>query len=100
MKTKLSYHWLIGAFISLFFALQSYSLAHATANANAPHEHDGVACAVTVISSEQTVIIPSAPDTPTTVSDTLETFFDAFISACYVTSQSRAPPPRGPPTSI
>ncbi|MEP3891216.1 MAG: hypothetical protein ABJN69_12210 [Hellea sp.] len=100
MKSRFPYHWLVGAFISLFFALQSYSLSHASAYGDAPHEHDGIACSVTVISSDHTVIIPAAPITPTIVSDAPETFYVAFTSARYVSSQSRAPPPRGPPTSI
>lgn len=99
VKNLFSYRWLIGAFIALFFALQSYSLAHASTYGDAPHEHDGVACSVTVIADEHVTIAPSLPAAPLIISDTPETAYPDFTSASFITPQGRAPPPRGPPSS-
>ena len=100
MKTNVSYRWLVGVFIALFFALQSFSLAHATEHLDAPHEHDGIACAVTVLADDQTVLLPPPAIVQSLISNALETVYPDFISAAYVKPQSRAPPSRGPPASI
>lgn len=90
----------MGAFIALFFALQSYSLSHATAHGGEPHEHDGIACAVTVIADDHAVIIPSPPIFDTIDIDLSKTVYPDFTSALYIRPQGRAPPPRGPPSDI
>jgi len=95
-----SYRWLIGAFIALFFALQSYSVSHASTYGDVPHEHDGIACAVTVIADDQGVITPITPVFDTIITDVSEIVYPDFISAPYITPQGRAPPPRGPPAAI
>lgn len=100
MKSHVSYRWLIGAFIALFFSLQSYSVSHASTYGEAPHEHDGIACAVTVLADDQAVILPTVPVFDVVISDTPETIFPTFTSEPYLTPQGRAPPPRGPPNSI
>jgi len=90
----------MGAFIALFFALQSYGAAHASSYGEAPHEHDGVACSVTVISDDHIAITPSLPAASLIISNAPDTAYPDFISAPYITPQGRAPPPRGPPSSI
>ena len=90
----------MGAFIALFFALQSYGAAHASAYGDAPHEHDGVACSVTVISDDHVVVAPTLPAATLIISDAPEAVYPDFTSALYIRPQGRAPPPRGPPTSI
>lgn len=90
----------MGAFVALFFALQSYSVAHASAYGDAPHDHDGVACSVTVMSDDQVFVAPALPVTALIISDTTETVYPNFTSVLYITPQGRAPPPRGPPSSI
>jgi len=95
-----SYRWLIGTFIALFFALQSYSVSHASTYGDAPHEHDGIACAVTVLADDQAGIMPTPPVFYTLISDVTETIYPDFTSALYIRPQTRAPPPRGPPASI
>lgn len=100
MKNKFSYRWLIGAFIALFFALQSYSLSHAVSYGDAPHEHDGIACAVTVLADDQLAVLPVAPVFEAVKSEISETAYPDFTSAAYLKPQGRAPPPRGPPSSI
>lgn len=100
VKNVFSYRWVVGAFIALFFAMQSYSVSHASTYGDAPHEHDGVACAVTVMSDDQLAIIP-APIVgniiPTGIS---ETPYPDFATILYLIPQGRAPPPRGPPASV
>ncbi|MDA8708062.1 hypothetical protein N9M10_01685 [Hellea sp.] len=100
MKKLFSYRWLVGAFIALFFAMQSYGAAHASAYGDSPHDHDGVACSVTVVSNDHIAIAPPPPVTPLITSDSVETVYPDFTSVTYLRPQGRAPPPRGPPTSI
>ena len=100
VKLNSSYRWLMGAFIALFFALQSYSLSHASTYGDAPHEHDGIACSVTVLADDQMVIIPTAPIFDSIEAELSETVYPDFTSALYLKPQGRAPPPRGPPNAI
>ncbi|WP_026941718.1 hypothetical protein [Hellea balneolensis] len=100
MNKLFSYRWVVGAIIALFFALQSYSISHASTHGDAPHEHDGVACAVTVLSDDQTVIQPEKSLAAPLITETRSSDYPDFTSAPYVTPQGRAPPPRGPPASI
>ena len=100
MKLGTSYRWLLGAFIALFFALQSYSIAHASSYGDAPHEHDGIACSVTVLADDHVVALPTVLIFETLIANTAETVYPDFTSAAYITPQSRAPPPRAPPASI
>jgi len=95
---KSAYRWFISLILGIIFISQSYSLAHATRYNDAGHEHNGVACEITLASAEDVVIIP-APTTAPTVplyADSLP--HTVFISASYITPQGRAPPPRSPPT--
>ena len=100
MKFKRSYHWLIGAFIALFFALQSYGVAHASEHSDAPHDHDGVTCSIIVIATDDVVILPPLPVYEPIITQTRDFYSFSFISAPYTTPQNRAPPPRAPPISI
>lgn len=100
MRKAIRYPWLIGAFLALFFSLQSLSIAHAAEHGHEPHDHDGVACVVMVLAEDETALL----STPL-VFETIETEFSQPIfaqikSALYVAPQSRAPPPRAPPSSI
>jgi hypothetical protein len=100
VKKIFSYRWLVSAFIALFFALQSYSISHASNYSDAPHEHDGIACSVTVLADDQMVIMPTAPILGSIEVELSETVYPDFTSALYIRPQGRAPPPRGPPASI
>ena len=99
MNKAFSYRWLLGAFVALFFALQSYSISHASTYGDAPHEHDGIACAVTVISDDLAAITIDAPVIERAISNISEPVYPDFTSTLYITPQGRAPPPRGPPAS-
>ena len=100
MGKSLAYRWLVGALVALFFTLQSYSLSHASSYGDAPHEHDGVACSVTVLADDHVVVLPTVPVFKTVISDVTETAYPDFTSALYIRPQGRAPPPRGPPSAI
>lgn len=97
---KVSYRWLIGAFAALFIFLQSYSVAHAASYGDAPHDHDGIACAVTVLGDDESVILPVPPVFDTLTVEATETIYPEFSSTVYIRPQTRAPPPRGPPPAI
>ena len=78
-----SYRWLVGTFIVLFIALQSFSLSHATSFGEAPHDHDGIACELTVITSDEDLTLPV--DTP---QNTVQVFsfpenYNGFIPVSY-----------------
>ena len=100
MSKSLVYRWLIGVFLTLFIGLQSYSIAHASEHGDEPHEHDGIACSVTVLADDHGVVLPTVPVFETVISDIAETAYPDFTSALYIRPQGRAPPPRGPPSSI
>jgi len=100
MSKSLAYRWLVGALIALFFGLQSFSIAHATMHGDDHHEHEGVACAVTVIADNHVIVLPPVPVFETVIADASETVYPDFTTALYITPQTRAPPPRGPPNSI
>ena len=100
MSKSLVYRWLIGVFLTLFIALQSSSLSHASTYGDAPHEHDGITCSVTVLADDHEVVLPTVPVFETVISDIAETAYPDFTSVLYIRPQGRAPPPRGPPASI
>jgi len=83
--------------LSVFFAAQSYSLAHASVYGDDPHEHDGVACVIGVLVQDDLGVLPvtepfvRAPIAPPPAPDTV------FESRAYTSPQGRAPPPRSPP---
>lgn len=87
----------IALFAVLFILGQVSAQAHVIANGGTDHSHDGVACAVALVTAEQAVLTPPivVPQplnlTPMRVdyaltTDTRPRSFDG-----------RAPPPRGPP---
>jgi len=98
VKNLFSYRWLIGAFIALFFALQSYSLSHATSFGDAPHNHDGIDCTMTVIAPEEDISLPAETVQFVIESYSYPTAFSFPVPRPYSTIRTRAPPPRAPPT--
>lgn len=95
-----SYRWLIGAFIALFFSMQSYGFSHASNYGDAPHKHDGIDCAVTVLADDQLVVMPTVKAAEVVIIITLVSDYPDFQSLGYLLPQGRAPPPRGPPNSL
>ncbi|MEP1231196.1 MAG: hypothetical protein ABJG88_11010 [Litorimonas sp.] len=73
-------------------------MAHATRYNDASHEHNGVACDVTLVIAEDVIILPAPPPVPSLpiYADTVAHI--SFTSANYVSPQGRGPPPRSPPT--
>ncbi len=82
---------------TLFLLLQGVASAHAGLNP-VDHDHDGVACSVTVMAEEQAVAPePVIIDTP--ILSEQPVVAHALPTAERVASrfEPRAPPPRGPP---
>jgi len=100
MSKSLAYRWLVGAFLALFIALQSSSIAHAAEHIEAQDHPDCISCEYTVLADSDGVIPPIPPAFGVIISGTVETAYPDFTSALYIRPQGRAPPPRGPPSSI
>ncbi len=85
---------------ALFLLLQGANLSHAASHGQAPHEHDGVLCVLSlqneieaVIPAPQiTFVLPALTDAPRTEFET------DYISAPVKHYRGREPPPRGPPS--
>ena len=83
--------------IALFFAMQSFSLAHSAEHGGHEHEHDGVACEIMVLPIEQAILTPPhdiAAPSPRPIRETAF-FKDGWVYFPHF--DGRAPPPRGPP---
>lgn len=100
MKIFRTYRAALAILIGLFASLQVYTVAHAVSYGEAPHDHDGVACVLTIVAADEQIILPDQVDTPPLVMavDAPET--NIFTSTPRLLPQGRAPPPRGPPTFI
>ena len=93
--TRLARH--IGLlFAALFLLAQGIATAHA--GGPGPHDHDGVACAVTLIAEDQAVAPePVLVETPVPT-ETAPVLHDRPVAQiCVDAADTRAPPPRGPP---
>ncbi len=85
-------------FAALFLSVQGLAQAHAVANGSIDHTHDGIACDVTLVAAEQTVLMPPTPNVePVEQADALLWHVRAN-SNLPRNFDGRAPPPRGPPT--
>lgn len=88
---------IIAIFALLFISLQSFALSHGAAYGDGPHEHDGVICDISLVTSDDQAIEPELPvfDRP---ENTLATAsFAVYRSADNITPPAQAPPPRAPP---
>jgi len=95
------YHWLIGALIALFISLQSYTLSHATSFGDDHHEHEGIACLIMVIASDDDVALPLiTPDYNLQTITTRDNYSFSEAPTPFSICHSRAPPPRGPPALL
>jgi len=83
-----------------FLAVQSFSLAHASAHGDDPHEHDGIACAVTVLAEDGMALLPDVPTSEFWETLTPAHYNVEYSSVAYITPQGRAPPPRAPPVTL
>jgi len=95
-----TYHLALTLFAVLFLAAQSFSLAHATVHGDDPHDHEGVACAVTLLAEDGLAVLPDVPVSECWQVPTPAHYKAVYSSAIYVTPQSRAPPPRAPPATL
>lgn len=86
--------------MGLFASLQVVTTAHAASYGDSPHEHDGVACVITVVTADDHIVLPALQHAPAVIVVSNTPAAAPFISARYLAPQGRAPPPRGPPTFI
>ncbi len=75
-------------------------MAHAASYGDGPHEHDGIACAVTVLAEEDMALLPVLPVSEFSQAPKPAHYDAVFSSALYITPQGRAPPPRAPPFTL
>lgn len=82
----------------IFLTVQGFSQAHAAANFETDHTHDGVACDIGLISAEEVVVTPPVPvQAPS--NDVSKSNWTLTVGQDRPrTFDGRAPPPRGPPT--
>jgi hypothetical protein len=85
---------------ALFFTVQGFSQAHAVSNGGLDHSHDGVACEVTLIASEQEILTPPAVVPSPFVRPIRADYVARPTKARICSYDGRAPPPRGPPSKI
>lgn len=93
------YRLAIFALLSVFFAVQSVSVAHAAQHGDDIHEHNGQVCVLAAITAHSVVAVTPAPTVSVIPQTTTPTLYSAvFVDAPRESKQARAPPPRGPPT--
>ena len=93
-----AHNGLIALLIGLFLAFQISASAHATTYGDNPHEHEGVSCVITTLAESDQGILPVEPEI---VAERIRVVFvwqEKFVSTPIIVNQSRAPPPRGPPS--
>lgn len=100
MRNIITYRAFIALLIGLFASLQVFTTAHATSYGDAPHEHDGVSCIVSIVTADSHIVLTPVLHAPKLVILTETPTVTPFTSASYLAPQGRAPPPRGPPTFI
>ena len=81
-----------------FLMVQGMSQAHATEHGGEDHSHDGVACEITLIAVEQIIATPPVPVPTPLKAASKSNWAVPFDKDRPRTFDSRAPPPRGPPT--
>ena len=84
--------------LSLFFLIQTMTLAHAAEFNGEPHEHEGVSCTIALIAPEVDAIIPPAPIMSAPEAFKAPIIFTPFISLRHSAHDCRGPPGRAPPT--
>lgn len=82
---------------ALFLTAQGFAQAHAASNGGVDHTHDGVACDVTLVTSEHLAPTPAPASRVPTIHPTRQANTLAPAEPVFRSFDSRAPPPRGPP---
>lgn len=97
MRLRQTYHILLTCFAFLFLALQGTAFAHAAQYGDENHDHNGVACSILTVSSEQDDVPLLSVDTAFLEPSAVEIYNVLFVSTYVRTVQGRAPPGRSPP---
>lgn len=82
---------------ALFIFAQGFTVSHAVQYDNAPHEHNGVACEITLIAPDVDLIEPPLPVLGLPDPLFIDVVAPPFMAQFFVTHHCRAPPGRGPP---
>ncbi|WP_409433436.1 hypothetical protein ACJ3XI_02725 [Litorimonas sp. RW-G-Af-16] len=93
----MTYRCVMAAMIVMIFAVQSFALSHTAQFGDSPHEHNGVACDIAVVVSEQCVVTPEITTFPAPAHDLDITDHAPYQDVAFISPQTRAPPPRAPP---
>lgn len=86
-----------GVLAIVFILAQGFTVSHAAQYNNAPHEHNGVACEITLIAPDADIIEPPTPEYEPLPRFIVETVFAVQITPLIIANPCRAPPGRGPP---
>ena len=83
--------------VSVFFIMQSLTIVHATEHGDHHHEHEGVACSISLIVPEVDAVLP-----PTLIISVPQAFkapiaFQPIKVASHSYHECRGPPGRAPP---
>jgi hypothetical protein len=78
---------------------QAISLSHATTYGEAPHEHEGVACDVGILASEEAAILPATCPAPLVPSLGEAQPQPTASTPVWIWPPERGPPPRSPPVN-
>jgi hypothetical protein len=84
--------------IGLFLAFQISASAHGATYGDSPHEHDGISCVITALAEHDQGVLPVKPEIVATRISVDFVWDEPFVSILFPTNQTRAPPPRGPPS--
>lgn len=92
---------ILSLFAALFIALTTAGLAHASEYGSDPHEHDGVECLVKATADDYSVVLPVVPECRPVILNVGQVIVPTlYTELVYTKPQSRAPPPRAPPTTV
>ena len=80
----------------LLFA-QGAAMAHAAEYGELPHDHDGIACDVTLIGEEQDDLLPPAEGPAPEITVAESAAQPVYPTRAVAPAAARAPPPRAPP---
>jgi len=98
---KIYRHIALAFFAILLLWSQGASIAHASNFGDLPHEHDGVACDVTLLGDEQDISLPPPETSDEPLAEFVERTSDTpYQSQVRLTPPARGPPPRAPPLSL
>tara|TARA_R100001086_G_C11640492_1_gene204397 strand:+ start:181 stop:459 length:279 start_codon:yes stop_codon:yes gene_type:complete len=89
---------MIALLAALFVFVQALAFCHSSAHADEPHDHFGIACELTTVSSKSPFILPELPATGEISVTAGEPQKLVATPVLWTRPPGRAPPPRSPPS--